>query len=85
MELVLLSFRHHNRCSLYLVFDILYSKLYAINLGLVLLDVVHTPDPDPVDVDHVLILDLVHDLVLVVKVQEDIQNQPVVQDHKVIV
>lgn len=58
--------------------------MYVIDLGLVLLDVVHIPDPDPVDVVHILILGLGHVHVLVVKVQEDIQNQPVVQDHKVI-
>lgn len=49
-------------------------------LGLVLLDVVHTPDPGPVDGVHVLILDHVLVPVLVVKVQEGIQSQPVVQD-----
>lgn len=63
---------------------LLYSRLYvnAIDLGLVRLDVVHTQGPDLVAVVHVLILDHVHVHVLVVKVQEDIQSQPVVQDHR---
>jgi len=63
---------------------LLHIQLYvnAIDLGLVLLDVVHIRDPDLVAVVHVLILDHVHVHVLVVKVQEDIQSQPVVQDHR---
>jgi len=55
----------------------------AMGLGLVRLGVVHTPGPGPVVVVHVLILDHVHVLALEVKVQEDIRNQPAVQDHKV--
>lgn len=54
-----------------------------MGLGLVRLGVVHTPGPGPVVVVHVLILDHVHVLALEVKVQEDIRNQPAVQDHKV--
>lgn len=50
--------------------------------GLVPLDVVHIQGPGLVAVVHVLILDHVHVHVLVVKVQEDIQSQPVVQDHR---
>jgi hypothetical protein len=50
--------------------------------GLVRLDVVHTQGPGLVAVVHVLILDHGHIHVLVVKVQEDIQSQPVVQDHR---
>lgn len=50
--------------------------------GLVRLDVVHTQGPGLVVVVHVLILDHVHVHALVVKVQEDIQSQPVVQDHR---
>jgi len=63
---------------------LLYHQSYvnAIDLGLVRLDVVHTQGPGLVAVVHVLILDHVHVHVLVVKVQEDIQSQPVVQDHR---
>lgn len=50
--------------------------------GLVRLDVVHTQGPGLVVVVHVLILDHVRVHALVVKVQEDIQSQPVVQDHR---
>lgn len=63
---------------------LLYSQscINAIDLGLVHLDVVHTQGPGLVAVVHVLILDHVHVHVLVVKVHEDIQSQPVVQDHR---
>lgn len=66
--------------SYYLLLYI-YSSVYAIDLGLVRLDVVHTLDPGLVDVVRVHILVHVHVLVLVV--QEDIQSQPVDQDPKV--
>jgi len=56
----------------------------TVNLGRVLLDVVHTLDPGPVDVVHVLTLDHALVRVLVVKVQEGVQSLPVVQDHKVL-
>lgn len=68
-------------CYLFLIINTIF--IYAINLGLVRLDVVHTPGPGPVDVARALILDLVHVHALVVKVQEDILNLPVVQDLKV--
>lgn len=63
---------------------LLYRQSYvnAIDLGLVRLDVVHTQGPGLVAVVRVLILDHGHIHVLVVKVQEDIQSQPVVQDHR---
>ncbi len=50
--------------------------------GLVRLDVVHTQGPGLVAVVHVLTLDHDHVHVLVVKVQGDIQSQPVGQDHR---
>jgi hypothetical protein len=70
-----------------MLFDFSYNyytsnHVNAIDLGLVRLDVVHTQGPGLVAVVHVLTLDHDHVHVLVVKVQEDIQSQPVGQDHR---